>query len=130
MKSKTFLVIGIFFLLFFGWYVYIKFTPGKYDDFAHCLESQGALFYGAWWCPHCKEQKTMFGKSAKYLPYIECTVGGTRQQSEVCDKENIRAFPTWIFADGEKKEGVLSLTYLSQKTNCDIQTGKVFATVK
>jgi thiol-disulfide isomerase/thioredoxin len=45
-------------------------TPGKYDALASCLKEKGAVFYGAFWCPHCQNQKAMFGKSAKLLPYV------------------------------------------------------------
>ena len=37
--------------------------PGKYDAFAQCLKTQGVLFYGAFWCPHCQNQKALFGFS-------------------------------------------------------------------
>ena len=32
-------------------------TQHKYDAFARCLSDRGVKMYGAWWCPHCKEQK-------------------------------------------------------------------------
>ena len=31
--------------------------PGKYDTFAKCIKDRGAIFYGAFWCPHCQAQK-------------------------------------------------------------------------
>ncbi len=36
------------------------------------LSASGAKFYGAYWCPHCADQKAMFGQAAALLPYIEC----------------------------------------------------------
>src|SRR5687767_6111588 len=39
---------------------------------AERLDDSGAIFYGASWCPHCQEQKAMFGASADRLPYVEC----------------------------------------------------------
>ena len=35
----------------------------KYDAFARCLEDRQVKMYGAYWCPHCAEQKEMFGES-------------------------------------------------------------------
>ncbi|HEY4504811.1 MAG TPA: hypothetical protein VJI73_03495, partial [Candidatus Paceibacterota bacterium] len=37
--------------------------PGELDAFANCLKDRGAIFYGAFWCPHCANQKKLFGKS-------------------------------------------------------------------
>src|SRR5262249_35158147 len=42
------------------------------------LAHTGAKMYGAYWCPHCMEQKSYFGTSASRLPYIECSPGGQR----------------------------------------------------
>ena len=47
--------------------------PAKYDEFAQCLKDSGITFYGAFWCPHCQAQKKLFGRSAKLLPYVECS---------------------------------------------------------
>ena len=33
----------------------------KYDSFAQCLATKQAKMYGLYWCPHCVEQKEMFG---------------------------------------------------------------------
>ena len=30
------------------------------DGFAQCLTAKGAQMYGAWWCPHCADQKELF----------------------------------------------------------------------
>ncbi|MEB3234117.1 MAG: hypothetical protein VKM98_01705, partial [Cyanobacteriota bacterium] len=58
------------------------------------LKQVGALFYGAWWCPACSRQKTLFGKQgAQQLPYVECDKApGDRDR---CIAANIKAFPTW-----------------------------------
>ena len=49
-----------------------KSTPTvNYDALATCLKDKGAVFYGAFWCPHCQAQKKEFGSSAKLLPYVE-----------------------------------------------------------
>ena len=71
-------------------------TPGAYDDFAKCLGQKGLTFYGAYWCPHCAEQKKRFGKSAAYLPYVECAIPGSSDLTDVCKAKEIKGFPTWI----------------------------------
>ena len=42
----------------------------KYDSFAKCLASKQAKMYGLYWCPHCIDQKEMFGEAFHYVPYV------------------------------------------------------------
>ncbi len=74
--------------------------PGKYDTLAQCINDSGAKFYGAFWCPHCQATKAMFGKSAKLLPYIECSQPSGKGQLPICDEAGIKGYPTWRFVDG------------------------------
>lgn len=61
------------------------------------LQESGAKFYGAFWCPHCNDQKELFGASADRLPYIECTPDGRNGVlAFVCIRKEIRGYPTWI----------------------------------
>lgn len=92
--------------------------PGKYDKFAVCLEEKEAVFYGAFWCPHCQDQKKAFGKSAKLLPYVECSTPDGRSQLEICKEAEIEGYPTWEFADGSRLSGNIPLEELSEKTGC------------
>jgi len=97
-------------------------TQHKHDGFAHCLSDRGVRMYGAWWCPHCQEQKEMFAKSFKYVNYVECGVkGDVHQESQVCKDEKINHFPTWQFPPtGERVERVFSLEELSDRTGCSL----------
>ncbi|MBI2091370.1 MAG: vitamin K epoxide reductase family protein [Deltaproteobacteria bacterium] len=81
---------------------------------AEHLTKTDAKFYGAYWCPHCEEQKELFGASAHRLPYIECSPGGRRaSQAAICNTAGVRVFPTW-FIDGQRHEGLLSLQELAR----------------
>lgn len=96
--------------------------PGKYDTFATCLKDQGAVFYGAFWCPHCQSQKKLFGTSAKLLPYVECSTADGNGQTQACIEKGIKSYPTWILKDGtilptENSDGV-TLETLAAKTSC------------
>ena len=74
---------------------------------AQHLTKIDAKFYGASWCPHCKDQKKMFGASADRLPYVECSLQGPGgPQAPVCQNMNIQGYPTWII-NGQRHEGVL-----------------------
>src|SRR3989338_4206413 len=99
-------IAGIFFL------VSANSEPGKLDQFAQCLKDRGAVFYGAFWCPHCQNQKAMFGASQKLLPYVECSTTDGKGQLQLCKDKNIEGYPTWAFADGSRESGALSLNRL------------------
>lgn len=91
---------------------------GKLDQFAQCLSDKGAVFYGAYWCPHCNAQKKLFGSSAKLLPYVECSTLDGQGQTQECKDKNITGYPTWEFIDGSRLSGEISLATLSSKTSC------------
>lgn len=95
-------------------------APGKYDQFATCLGEQGAKFYGAFWCPHCRNQKNMFGDSAKLLPYVECSTLDGQNQLAVCTEKNVTTYPTWEFKDGSRLTGEIPLEILAEKTSCEL----------
>ncbi len=88
-----------------------------FDSFAQCLTDAGAKFYGAYWCPHCQDQKKLLQNSKK-LPYIECSTPDGKNQTQICIDAKITGYPTWDFADGTRLDGELTLEELSQKTNC------------
>jgi hypothetical protein len=92
----------------------------QHDAFARCLGARGVKMYGAYWCPHCQEQKERFGASFEYAPYVECGVkGDPRAQSQVCKDENVKHYPTWQFPPtGERVERIFSLEELSDRTGC------------
>lgn len=95
-------------------------ASGKLDAFAICLKDQGALFYGAFWCSHCQNQKALFGSSKKYLPYIECSTPDAKGQLPVCAANKIASFPTWVFPDLSTTTGEIPLRTLSEKTGCPL----------
>jgi thiol-disulfide isomerase/thioredoxin len=119
-KTKSIVAwVAILVVIFggFGWYAYsankLDGDPAEYQALASCLADSGAKFYGAYWCPHCKNQKAMFGDAAESLPYVECT-----EEEEVCMQQKIEVYPTWIFADGTRATGEQSLAKLAEKTGC------------
>jgi hypothetical protein len=92
--------------------------PRNLDAFAKCLGEKKATMYGSFLCPHCADQRKLFGSSFSSVPYVECSVPGSRQVTFPCMAEQIRYTPTWIFGDGERRVGLQSLQALSEKTGC------------
>jgi hypothetical protein len=92
----------------------------RLDTFAKCLATKQVKMYGAYWCPHCAEQKEMFESSFQYVPYVECGVPGSREEAPGCKDAGIKHFPTWQFADGELQEGTLPLQVLGSKAGCGL----------
>ena len=103
-------------------------TQGPEDPWvralAEHLSKSDAKFYGASWCPHCAQQKDLFGASVKRIPYVECSPGGPQAPSApVCKEKNISSYPTWII-NGQRYTGVQPLDALAQLTNFKYQGGK------
>lgn len=121
--NSTSLLIGAAVLVAVGLIGYATFgnrTPATYDAFAQCLTQQGAQMYGAWWCPHCTDQKKMFGRAFDNVDYIECSPNGSRTTSQECLDAGIQSYPTWRFADGTELNGAVPLPTLAEKTGCPL----------
>src|SRR3989338_7504677 len=99
MKFLIIIVLVIGGVIGFG--VYATSRPAPLDGFAQCLGEKGATFYGAFWCPHCQNQKKLFGRSERLLPYVECSTPDGQGQTMECREKEIQSYPTWIFANGE-----------------------------
>lgn len=81
---------------------------------ARHLTSIGAKKYGAFWCPHCYEQKQLFGQKAfALINYIECDPQGKNPQKELCIAAGIQGFPSWEIK-GKIYPGTQSLEKLAQ----------------
>ena len=122
-SKKNVLIWGVVIILIIlasGLLIWFAYRPGKLDGFAQCLKDKGATFYGAFWCPHCQKQKTLFGPSAKLLAYVECSAPDGRGQLPVCDEKKIVSYPTWDFADSTRETGEISLERLAEKTGCPL----------
>ncbi len=84
--------------------------PAELAD--HLSRSQ-ALYYGSWRCPACMTQTELFGDAANKLPYVECAKPKELPiQAAACKTAKIRAYPTWILENGERREGVQTLEQL------------------
>lgn len=118
-RNKKFLNYGIILIILaiivYGSYTYYAKAnaPGMYDEFAQCLTTAGVGMYGTDWCPHCQEQKRLFGNSFSKVTYINCDAN-----SVACQSQGVEGYPTWIFADNTRLSGTQPLEVLAEKTGC------------
>lgn len=103
---------------------------GQYAELAQCLKEKGVIFYGAYWCPHCKDQKEKFGDDARYLPYFECSPNGPESSSPVCLQAGVKEYPTWFFPGFGNTVGVMEPQILAKKANCEIKTAPAASSEK
>jgi len=81
---------------------------------AEQLTAKGARMYTAYWCPHCHDQKELFGReAAEKLTVIECAPDGRNSQKELCEAKKIEGYPTWEI-NGTLDSGVKPLLKLAE----------------
>lgn len=98
-----------------GWAISTTSTEAEIA-LAEYLTEVGAKMYGAFWCPHCFDQKLLFGKEAfEKVDYIECDPSGVDPQSALCQETGVTSYPTWEI-DGELYPGTQSLEKLAELT--------------
>ncbi|MDB9312515.1 hypothetical protein PN462_05310 [Spirulina sp. CS-785/01] len=85
------------------------------------LNAIDARMYGAYWCPHCNDQKERFGNAASRLNaeiYVECDPRGENPQTQLCIDKKVQGFPSWEI-NGEMYMGVKSLSELAELSGFD-----------
>ncbi|MBW4613081.1 MAG: hypothetical protein KME21_07305 [Desmonostoc vinosum HA7617-LM4] len=99
----------------FGWEITTTSTEAE-TALANHLAKIGAKEYVAYWCPHCHEQKLLFGKEAYQTindsVKVECAPNGLKAQPELCKAAKIQGFPTWVI-NAKSYSGVQSLEELA-----------------
>jgi uncharacterized membrane protein len=82
------------------------------------MAEHGAVMYGSYKCPHCTQQKEMFGGAFKYIKYVECNPKGENANPSLCLAKGIMNYPTWEI-DGRFYEGAMPLEQLSAISGYD-----------
>ncbi|PZO14277.1 MAG: hypothetical protein DCF25_15145 [Leptolyngbya foveolarum] len=92
-------------------------TPSGESEIAlaNHLKDIDAKMYSAYWCPHCHDQKQLFGEAAaKKIPYVECTEDGANSQAALCQSvPEVKGYPTWD-VKGQFLSGAQSLQTLAE----------------
>ena len=132
MKNNIIYIVGgILSVGLIFWISQASSAPGKLDAFASCLDEKGVTFYGAFWCPHCASQQALFGKSAKLLPYVECSTPDGQGQLAACRDKNITNYPTWEFPPAvgttsmSRITGEVTLAQLTEMSGCPLPEGTI-----
>jgi len=120
MSRIVLVVVGILILFAIAFGIGRYYRNHKYDSFAKCLASKQVKMYGLYWCPHCADQKAMFGGAFRNVPYVECAIKGSKELMPECKAAGVRLFPSWQFGAAPPEPGVLSLKNLSDKTGCSL----------
>jgi glutaredoxin len=120
LKLAAVVAVAIVALYFIGSYLTGGFGAvqpsegGKYDKLARCLTDKGIVMYGLSTCPHCLEQKELFGDSFKYVTYVECS-----EQQSLCTAKGVQYVPSWEI-NGNIEVGVKPLDELARIAGCEI----------
>lgn len=119
LKLAAVAAVAIVALYFVGSYLTGSFgiaqpSTGKYDELAKCLTGKGIVMYGLETCPHCLEQKELFGDSFKYVTYVECS-----EQQSLCTAKGVQYVPAWEI-NGKIEVGVKPLDELARVAGCEI----------
>jgi hypothetical protein len=93
-------------------------TSGSINSLAQCLTQKGVVMYGAFWCPHCQEQKKLFGDDFQLIKYQECDAKGPNGNPQICIRQGITGYPTWQIPGQEDLVGEQSLAKLAEASNC------------
>ena len=80
--------------------------------FAKSLRDAGVIFFGADWCPNCRQQKLLFEDGSQFLNFVEVT-NPDHTPNARGTSENVFTYPTWQFQNGSRQSGILTLAQLS-----------------
>jgi len=115
-KKTIFPLIGVGVLIVIGIVAFLFMNKKEVkasEAFAQCLNEKKVVMYGEDSCPVCQKQKKLFGDFFKLVPYVEC-----KQDPQACVAAGVQHLPTWVFPNGDRLEGKLSVEKLSAETGC------------
>lgn len=86
---------------------------------AKAIAASGAQFFGADWCPACRDQKALFEDGADFLPFVEAT-NPDQSLNDVGNANDVTALPTWVFDDETRVTGVQDVETLARLAGVEI----------
>lgn len=99
-------------------------------QFAKDLAAANVKFYGAAWNANTTAQRNLFEDGGAFLPFIEVT-NNDRSINSIGVTNSISVYPTWVFPDNSRFEGVLTLAEIATRSGVAIPQSELpsFATV-
>ncbi len=91
---------------------------------AECLSEKWVVMYGTEWCPHCKNQKAMFGDAFAKVNYVDCD-----KSPDACTLAGVTGYPTWKFSNGVSLAGTQDLSVLASNAWCELNSSETEDTV-
>lgn len=86
-------------------------TDVSMDDIANNITANGWILYSTTTCPHCVEQKDVFGDDIERIVVINCDV--SEDAYNQCIANNITGVPAWINSvTGEVRVGMQNVDNL------------------
>ncbi len=80
------------------------------QSLALCLTQKGVIMYGTERCPHCQNQKKLFGDAFASIHYVDCDLAPWQ-----CKAANITGYPTrvgmWIHSPGQQPLSEIAKTF-------------------
>lgn len=80
------------------------------QSLALCLTQKGVIMYGTERCPHCQNQKKLFGDAFGSIHYVDCDLSPWQ-----CQAANITGYPTrvgmWINSPGQQPLSQIAKTF-------------------
>lgn len=115
-KLKNGIVFFVIILLFAGFLAYGFYNKNNssvlVEQVAQCLSETDAILYGTLTCPHCIDQKNMFGEYVSKIEFVNC-----EQNLQECLEKGVNAYPTWII-NGRSYVGTRDLKTLYNLAEC------------
>ncbi len=109
-KANTITIVIILAVIIFALLIMLnKPEPVTDKEVVKCI-GENSVLYIQLGCPHCEDQKEMFGENKKYLNIVDCFY-----EREKCS--GIGSIPTWVI-HGEKYERIQSVEKLKELTGC------------
>lgn len=98
--------------------------PANLVAFAQALAATTTRFFGAAWNETTTQQKELFQDGGQFLPFFEVT-NADRTLNALGTQNNValNQLPTWVFPDGTRATGVLSLQTIAQRSGVIIPAG-------
>ncbi|MEZ6091603.1 MAG: peptidylprolyl isomerase [Pirellulaceae bacterium] len=91
-------------------------------SYAKLLRDNNVKLYGASWSADTASQLSLFGDASRYLPYVESGTADGDITSEVAAL-GITELPTWVFDDGSRASGLLTIEQIVDRTEIFIPAG-------